>query len=81
MIGRIGARLEKVERAVCSRALHLIVCENMAEVAKAVRFLGDRFGDLIFVATGVRRSLNEATRREQWLTQARHNSVVGRPRP
>jgi hypothetical protein len=81
MINRLGDRLKKVERAVGARPLHMIVCGNMAEVAEATRFLGDRFGDLIFVATGVRSSLGEATRREQWLTQAKHNSVVGRPRP
>jgi hypothetical protein len=81
MTGRIGDRLEKVERAVCSRPFHLIVCENMAEVAEATRFLGDRFGDLIFVATGVRHGLTETERRGEWLSQARHNSVVGGPRP
>jgi len=80
MTGRLGERLEKVERAVCSRPLHLIACENMAEVAEATRFLGDRFGDLIFVATGVRHGRTETERRGEWLFQARHNSVV-RPRP
>jgi hypothetical protein len=75
MTGRIGARLEKVERAVCSRPLHLIVCENMAEVAEATRFLGDRFGDLIFVATGVSDGYDKATRHKQWEDQARYNAV------
>jgi hypothetical protein len=81
MSSRISSRLEKVERFRSARPLHLIVSENMAEVAEAMRFLGDRFGDLIFVATGVRHGLTETERRGEWLSQAKHNSVVGRPRP
>jgi hypothetical protein len=65
MTSRIRGRLEKIERAVCSRPLHLIVCETMAEIAEAKRFLGDRFGDLVFVATGVPGNRAEAERREE----------------
>ncbi len=74
MTGRIAERLEKAERAVGTRPLHMIVCENLAEVAEATRFLGDRFGDLIFVATGVRHGRTETERRGEWLFQARNNS-------
>jgi hypothetical protein len=76
MTGRIGDRLRKLERAVRTRPLHLIVCEDGAEVAKARRFLGDRFGDLVFVATGVRRGCDEATRRAQWLSMAKKNLML-----
>lgn len=73
MTARIGDRLEKAERATRVATRHMIVCEDMAEVAEATRFLGDKFGDLIFVATGVRGPA-KSERREEWLRQARNNS-------
>jgi hypothetical protein len=46
---------------------------DVAEVAEAKRFLGDRFGDLVFVATGVPRPRcpDEASRHAKWEEQAR----------
>lgn len=82
MTTRLDDRLRKVENAVGSRShpLHMVVCYDEAEIAAAKRFLGDRFGDLLFVSTGVPRRFNEAERREKWLEQAKHHSVAGRPR-
>jgi hypothetical protein len=74
MTSRLASRIEKAEGVVRSRPLHLIVCKDAAEVGEAERFLGDRFGDLVFVATGVRRGLDKAQRHAEWLRQAKGNT-------
>jgi hypothetical protein len=77
MIGRIGSRLERIERAGGSRQAHLIVCFDAAEAGEARRFLGDKFGDLIFVVTGVRRPCSTPTeRRVEWERMARENACT-----
>jgi hypothetical protein len=78
MIGRLASHIEKAEKVACSRPLHLIVCLDLAEVEEAKRLLGDRFGDLVFVATGVRGGLTQAQRHAEWLRQAKENTC-GKP--
>jgi hypothetical protein len=66
-----------LRRAGGSRQTHLIVCSDMPEVEEAKRFLGDKFGDLIFVVTGVPRPCSTPTeRRVEWEGMARENGTI-----
>ena len=53
----------------------MIVCYDKAQAAEARHFLGDRFGELLFVITGVpdKSRYDEAERHEEWLRQAKEN--------
>jgi hypothetical protein len=82
MTSRLDSRVGRAERVVGARSSssHLIVCLDRAEADEAKRFLGGRFGDLVFVATGVQRCLDKTQRHAEWLRQAKENAC-GSSRP